>query len=384
MARTETKSVTDASRRAEAMYHDLLEAAPDAIVTCGADGRIQLVNVQAERMFGYTREELIGQPVELLIPEQLRARHVQQRAGYAQQPHPRPMGLGLDFSGRRQDGSTFPAEISLSPLTYDGERLVTAVIRDVSERKAAEAERLRADAAENAVRKRDEFVAVAAHELKTPLTNLLGYTEMMLRLRDRGESLDTSQCGRFLQVIASQARKLNQLVEQLLDVSRIEGGKLEIHPDRCDLVHLVTSVSQEAQARTTQHTVVVVSPPSVVAIVDCLRIEQVLNNLVDNAVKYSPDGGEITLALSQPSLDTVRLAVRDRGLGIPEEHRDRIFDRYYQAHGPGHRMSMGLGLYISRQIVELHGGTIAATFPADGGTEMVITLPSSMTDPPST
>jgi signal transduction histidine kinase len=115
--------------------------------------------------------------------------------------------------------------------------------------------------------------------------------------------------------------------------------------------------------------------------VDPLRLEQVLTNLVNNAIKYSPDGGTIAIAVTQHA-DTAQVTVRDHGLGIPPEHREHIFDRFYQAHSRSHRSGMGLGLYISRQIVDLHGGSIIADFPADGGTRFVVTLPTRKDETP--
>src|ERR687888_2529833 len=143
-----------------------------------------------------------------------------------------------------------------------------------------------------------------------------------------------------------------------------------------DLAALVTEVAAAARAQTERHTVSVEAPPSVPAWVDPLRLEQVLSNLVGNAIKYSPDGGPIALTLAvDPSGATVRLAVRDQGLGIPEERRAHIFDRFYQAHADDHRSGLGLGLYISHEIVALHGGRLDAEFPADGGSRFVIRLP---------
>jgi two-component system sensor kinase FixL len=372
---TERKRAEDALRRMEARFRHLLESAPDGILTIGDDGRIQLVNSQAERMFGYNRAELLHQFVEMLLPEELRPLHESQRGAFSANPRTRPMGIGLELFARKKDGTTLPVEISLSPLTFEGEHMVTAVIRDVSERTAIEAERHRADMAEQALVKRDEFLSVAAHELKTPLTSLRGFTQRLLRQYQKSADLNTEQSARAVAVIGRQSEKLQVLVNQLLDVSRIEAGGLTLVRELCDLVPLVTAVADEAQTRTNDHTVVVHAPQTLTAFVDSLRIEQVLTNLFDNAIKFSPDGGQITIELSQAGGETT-LLVRDEGLGIPEEARAHIFDRYYQAHKGSHRPGMGLGLYISRQTVELHGGRIAATFPTAGGTEIGISFPS--------
>ena len=142
-----------------------------------------------------------------------------------------------------------------------------------------------------------------------------------------------------------------------------------------DISHLVQQMAQAAQSWTDQHELRVSAPASLPAVVDPLRFEQVVVNLLDNAVKYSPDGGAIDVNVEQPAPDTLVVMVRDYGLGIPPEKRAHIFERFYQAHLNAHKSGMGLGLYISRQIVELHGGTRRAEFPADGGTRLVVTLP---------
>ena len=229
--------------------------------------------------------------------------------------------------------------------------------------------------AEAAVRARDEFLSIAAHELKTPLTSLRGSAQFLLRQLDQGRDLNPGQVDRLLRTIDQQSEKLVRLISQLLDVSRIEAGRLTLEPSLIDLTRLVESVVATAQARTSRHLVTLHAPETVLASVDPLRFEQVVINLIDNAIKYSPEGGPIDVEVATPDSETARLSVSDRGLGIEPEHRSRIFDRFYQARPGGHLIGLGLGLYISRQIVELHGGQISAEFPAEGGTRFVVSVP---------
>jgi PAS domain S-box-containing protein len=232
--------------------------------------------------------------------------------------------------------------------------------------------------AQRAIRARDEFLSVAAHELKTPLTSMLGFAQMLLAHLTPERQTDERTVRRALRAIEQQSERLSRLVTRLLDIARIEGGRLAIEPVVTDIVPLVEGVVDTMQASTSQHQLNARTPAKLQAFVDPLRLEQVVTNLVDNAIKFSPRGAPIDVDLSLNSLGMVRLTVTDRGPGIPPEGRQRIFDRFYQAHAGNHASGLGLGLYICRQIVEQHGGSISAEFPADGGTRFVVMLPLSV------
>jgi len=232
--------------------------------------------------------------------------------------------------------------------------------------------------ARTAVQTRDEFLSVAAHELKTPVTSLRGFAQLTLRRLARDGRVEPGPLGKALETVDRQSEKLTRLVSQLLDVSRIEAGKLALDRTSADLVAIIELLVANAGATTHRHTIVLEAPPSAPGLVDLVRFEQVVTNLLDNAIKYSPRGGEIRVQVDLPSPGTMRLAVCDHGIGISPEKRRHIFDRFYQAHSGSHRTNMtgmGLGLYVSRQIVELHGGEIHAEFPAEGGSRFVVTLP---------
>jgi signal transduction histidine kinase len=234
--------------------------------------------------------------------------------------------------------------------------------------------------ARTAVSIRDEFLSVAAHELKTPMTSLRGYAQLLAREFEKGEVANVERARRAAVTIQVQSDKLARLVSQLLDVSRIQSGKLAVERKLSDLSALVRDVVEAVRGQLKEHTLVARLPAELWVSIDPLRIEQVVTNLIDNAIKYSPEGGQIDVVLGCDEDERkIRFSVRDRGVGVPVEHRAHIFDRFYQAHAGGALTSMagmGLGLYISRQIVELHGGTIRAEFPDDGGTRIVVTLPS--------
>ncbi|HEY7295433.1 MAG TPA: ATP-binding protein, partial [Dehalococcoidia bacterium] len=228
--------------------------------------------------------------------------------------------------------------------------------------------------AQDAVRQRDEFLAIASHELRTPLTALSGQAELALRRLIRDGQLAPERARRTLEIVTGQADRLARLVEQMLDVSRLHAGTLTIARRPADLVALTQQVMAGVQRRATDHTLMLTAPPSLPATVDAVRLEQVLENLLDNAIRFSPDGGPIDVALSC-SDDVALLSVRDHGLGIPMEKRDRIFERFYQAHSEEYRSGLGLGLYLSRQIVVQHGGELQVDFPADGGARFTVRLP---------
>jgi signal transduction histidine kinase len=210
--------------------------------------------------------------------------------------------------------------------------------------------------------------------LRTPIAALTGQAQLAERRLQRSQHVDRQQVERGLSSIVLQAGKLAQLVTQLLDISRLDNGKLAIQRGPYDLAEMATHVVERARSMTRQHDIRLEGPTALVGNVDGLRLEQVLTNLVDNAIKYSPDGGGILVRLSESPPGWAELSVRDHGMGIPPERRAQIFQRFYQAHD-GQRGGLGLGLYISKQIVDLHGGEIEAECPPDGGTRFVVRLP---------
>jgi PAS domain S-box-containing protein len=232
--------------------------------------------------------------------------------------------------------------------------------------------------AEAAVRTREEFLSVAAHELKTPVTSLRGFAQLALRALEQDRELDRDRLHHALTVVNQQSDKLRRLVAQLLDISRIQSGRLQLELEPVDLSQLVSEVVTSMQHQSQHHQLRVNVPRQQPVRIDPLRLEQVLTNLLDNAIKYSPQGGPIDIDVTSVDPEHVRVTVRDRGPGIRPEHRAHIFERFYQAGAEAeHAAGMGLGLYISREIVELHGGSIEAEFPPDGGARFVITLPNT-------
>ena len=578
---------------ADTPFRQFFELAPDAVIIAELTGPVVLVNRQAERFFGYRRDELIGAEIELLLPRRYHARHPALRARYARQPHVRPMGIGLDLYGVRKDGSEFPVEISLSPVTFSGKECVIAVVRDVTEQKrmarqardalnglltmaeerrkllqfvldelpggvyltrgpdarlvlanyAAEAawgarwpiglpmrdflatsgvqilgqdgrsmaeadlatvraartgEAIRhqqeiirrpdgltlpvllnavaldsrllnwelafpdelptrtgapdsaqdhddytpnphtpndhrlavaphdvgatpvyaslvilqdMSAVKEAERLKDEFITIAAHELKTPMAAVRGYAQMLARdLQRDGEQAqadDTSGAEatiwrqEALAVIDDATQRLVELVDDLLDVTRLQAGRLELRREPHDLVALARRVTRRMQGTTTRHTITLRADDGpVVAEIDVARIEQALISLLSNAIKYSPASGEIVVTVGMATADGAmgrtgenpsggsaaapagmgEISVRDSGVGIPDDQRGRIFGRFSRAEnavalGIG---GVGLGLYLCRELVERHGGRIWFQPNEADGVTFFVTLPLAL------
>lgn len=383
----------------EKRFRELLEAAPDAIMQVDAEGRIILLNRVTEDMFGYSRDELMGQPVEVLIPQELHARHAEHRAHYRQNPMTRTMGSGLALEGIRKDGSRFPVEISLSPSSTEEGFRVTAIIRDTTERRTAE-ERLRrvredytqqlAEAnaelemtnreLERANRLKSEFLASMSHELRTPLHTIIGFSEL---LSEELEGPLNEKQKRFVQHIHTDSLHLLELINDVLDISKIEADRLELRPEAFDLTALVAeslaSVRSLAEAKSHKLETALDVPTALEA--DRLRIKQVLVNLLSNAIKFTPEGGRIRLeARVQESF--VVVSVIDTGVGIPAEEHESIFDKFHQvgATTKGVREGTGLGLAITKRLVEQHGGSISVKSQPQQGSTFLFTLPLGTAD----
>lgn len=223
---------------------------------------------------------------------------------------------------------------------------------------------------------RDEFLSVAAHELKTPITSLRGFTQLLLRDARGNKAISPERVELALSAIETQTGKLTQLVARLLDTAQIEAGKLRIESARTEMVALIRSAL--AQQSDTSHRFVYCGPESLEGVVDPVRFEQVLSNLLDNAIKFSPQGGTIAVELTRHAGGDIRLCIADEGVGIPFGERDEVFERFHQAHSDRHLSGMGLGLYITREIVTLHGGIVEIEEAQPRGTRVVVTLPASI------
>ena len=487
-------------------FRALLDAAPDGILVCDHLGTLVLVNSEAERMFGYEHDALPGQPIELLIPEQRRIGHRDHVASYTAEPRRRPMGSKLDLHGRRKDGTEFPVEISLSPLTSERGLLVIAGVRDVSDRRELEREKKRAtgyllsaveavqeafllfdehdrvmmvnsaarellgpvgdapiigrsfeelteaalvaetfdlggepagawharrlayhrnpsgvldlrtrdgrairvterktadqgtvmtiaditedtrraeelrqarELAEAASEAKSEFLSSMSHELRTPLNAILGFAQLLER--DRKQPLSERQIERLGHVLRG-GEHLLRLIDDVLDLSRIESGRISVSSEPVDVAEVLTEVVHTLEPMASRAGVQIVAPavaprtPQVIA--DRTRLAQILMNFGSNAIKYGKPEGRVAFR-TERGPTTVRIVVIDDGIGIPEDKRDKIFEPFQRAgQEAGPIEGTGIGLTISKRLAELMRGSIGFRSEVGRGSEFWIELPA--------
>jgi PAS domain S-box-containing protein len=499
------RDVTE-QRRAEQKFRALLESAPDAIVIVDKDGRIVLVNAQAEALFGYARAELIGEAIEKLVPKRFRTQHQVHRRGYAHDPHARGMGSALQLFGLRRDGSEFPVEVSLSPLVTEEGTLVSSAIRDISERKRAEAaERLASDRllsaveaiqdpfalydsddrmvlcngayrelfsagsdtlligstfeaifgesvkkglfdrgsestaafqarcagyhanqvgtlelrtldgrhlrvtdrrtleggvvstiwdvtenvqheseltearalAEAASSAKSEFLSSMSHELRTPLNAILGFAQLLQR--DKKSPLSERQQEK-LEYVLKGGEHLLRLIDDILDLSRIEAGRVTVSLEPVDVAQVLVEVSATLAPMASRAGITLVmgelAAPSAQVIADRTRFAQILINFGSNAIKYGKRGGHARFALSELNRGFLRVTITDDGIGIPTDKQDKIFQPFHRAgQETGPIEGTGIGLAISKRLAELMQGSVGFMSTPGGGSEFWIELP---------
>ncbi|KAI9097244.1 hypothetical protein DFS34DRAFT_650056 [Phlyctochytrium arcticum] len=370
-------------RRLETNFHGLLEAAPDGIMMVNSKGQIVVVNSQMEKLFGYERSELIMQPIEILIPERYHHAHQHYRNAYLQTPSRRAMGEGRELAARRKDGTEWPVEISLSAIVIENEVHAIAIVRDITVRKNSERQIIEArELALSASNAKTDFLANVSHEIRTPLHGICGLADLLYQTKLEPEQRE------YVESIKQCSDSLVVLINDILDISKIDAGKMRLTPTHINIGALIAEVTQFFRVMSMGKSVGFncvlenfVLPMWVEA--DMGRLRQIVMNLVSNAVKFT-DEGSVTLVFAvmgeTPESFDLKVSVQDTGIGVPDGQKEKLFQMFSQLDNSTTKRhaGTGLGLIISKRLVELMDGKIGFA-PATNGSVFwfTITLPRS-------
>lgn len=421
----QSKTAQSKTVRSQTVSFDaMFQHASLGILICNSEGAIEQVNPHANRIFGYQNDELIGQKVEVLIPQKIRKTHLDHRTRYNEAPKSRAMGMGMDLSALRKDGTEFSVEVSLAPYEVDGKKQIVSFISDITARKKTEealkklnatlemkvAERTEAlsqaimelqhinenlknemeqrkkaeEEARQALQKEQElselksrFVSMASHEFRTPLSGILSSASLIEKYQTPA---DEAKCLKHLQTIKASVRNLTAILNDFLSVDKLDEGKVQCHPASFSLADFTREFAQDMQALAKKEQVILCEHKGekVLVFMDQQLLRNVLMNLLSNAIKYSPEGENILLT-SELNDSRIILTVQDKGMGIPKEDQKHLFDRFFRAKNVTATQGTGLGLNIVKKYLDLMGGEISFTSHENEGTVFTVILPRGIT-----
>ncbi|MDH5300413.1 MAG: PAS domain-containing sensor histidine kinase [Gammaproteobacteria bacterium] len=356
----------------------LIDSALDGIVMTDVNGAIKVFNPAAERMFGYTRDEALGANVVLLMPDNYAAQHDQYLHAHTKGRSSSMLGVARELHGRRKNGDIFPLEVNLSEMIIHGQRMFSAILRDVTQRQKLEKElRAATRMAQDANRAKSEFLSGLSHEIRTPMNAIVGFADL---LHHDDRMTDDQQD--YVEEIKRAGGHLIDLISDVLDLSKIEAGKIKLDMASIDVLKPVTDalslVKHLAQARQIAVHTTLPEAGQVFAYADATRLKQVVLNLLSNAIKYNHEGGKIFVTCEYLAGDGVSIAVRDTGWGIDEEQQKKLFKPFERLGAEGTKIEgTGLGLMLSKHFVEVMEGQLSLRSKVGEGTVFTVILRSA-------
>jgi PAS domain S-box-containing protein len=377
---TERRGAEEALQKSRNMFERLFENAPDAVVVIDNHGVIRKVNQQAEALFGYMREEMLGNPIEKLIPERYHKRHRQHRRNYFADPRARKMGIGLELYGRNRDGREIPVDIMLNPMETGEGVWAFAVVRDITLQKQSDAKiselnnalRSQVDQLAATNRELEAFSYSVSHDLRAPLRHIIGFVDL-LNSRDLSTLDEKSQ--HYMQVITQAAQKMGNLIDDLLAFSRM--GRSEMMKTRVDFDQLVRDVVKEVaeDAKGREITWEIAPLPAVIG--DAAMLRQVMVNLISNAVKFTRPRpmARIEIGALQDRPNETLYFVRDNGVGFDIRYVNKLFSLFQRLHSTEEFEGTGVGLANVQRIILRHSGRVWAESELDGGATFWVALP---------
>lgn len=369
-------------RESEEKFRKILETASEGVMLVDHAGTIKLINRYVEEIFGYERDELLDQPVEVLLPPDVRDVHVTFRQSYQEYPTPHLMGEGRELLGLRRDGTTFPVEVSLAPVVVSGQQMIMCLVIDITVRRQLEEQRLYARTLEIELEKereiielRENFTSMLSHEFRTPLTIILSSISI---LQTYLEKLPREKVSELLDRASNQIHRMVAMLDDVLAVSRGNANRIEFHPESIEVSPFCQRIIQNIELiDQNQHSFEFDASDAPQRFIgDVLLLENCFSNLLSNAAKYSPPRTRITFEVRSANQgEHVLFSVSDQGIGIPPEEQPRIFQPFHRAANARHIQGTGLGLAIVRQYVERHGGRIWFESREGRGTRFNVELP---------